>query len=110
MSDTRMSDTRMSMAVSMRVDEDLDGGLHEDRRESVDIPADDLRSAIDGAKTLCTRPAQLRLIVSRSLPLPLLWFWHCFPQGSSPRALASLQNDRRERVGISANRFNRSHV
>jgi hypothetical protein len=39
------------MAVSMRVDEDLDGGLHEDRRESVDILADDLRSAIDGAKT-----------------------------------------------------------
>jgi hypothetical protein len=50
-SDTRMSDTRMSMADSMRVDEDLDGGLHEDRRESVDILADDLRSAIDGAKT-----------------------------------------------------------
>ncbi len=51
-SDTRMSDTRMSVVVSMGLDADLDGGLHEDRRESVDVLADDLRSAIDGAKTL----------------------------------------------------------
>ncbi len=34
-SDTRMSDTRMSMAVSMGVDVGLDGGLDEDRRESL---------------------------------------------------------------------------
>jgi hypothetical protein len=53
------------MAVSMRVDEDLDGGLHEDRRESVDILADDLRSAIDGAKTLGSRYIYQRLIVRR---------------------------------------------
>ncbi len=39
--------------------EDVDGGLHEDRRESVDILADDLRSAIDGAKTLLCVDAQL---------------------------------------------------
>ncbi len=91
--------------VDGELDEDLDGSLHEDRRESVDILADDLRSAIDGAKT-CSNSLGQNIATVATFYLPSSWFrwlWHCFPLGGSPTALGSLQNDRRERVGISAN-------